>query len=125
MRKVVRFGVHGVALDDHVRRLDVAVDEAAGVHRVQPVGDLGDQGRGLIGCQWPIGRDQPAEVATLHVAHRDIQKSLALSGAKDRDHPRMLDGGGSERLGAEAGAEALLSGELGPDHLERDQAVKS
>ena len=25
----------------------------------------------------------------------------------------------------EAGAEALLSGELGPDHLERDQPVKS
>ena len=35
----------GRRLDDHVRRLDVAVNEAGGVDRVQSVGDLGDQRR--------------------------------------------------------------------------------
>ena len=116
--------VRQAALDDHVGRLDVAMNQAGGVHCVESVGDLGDHLGGVLRCERPVGRDQAAEVAAGHVAHRHIEQTVSLPGSEDGDHSRVLDRGGRQRLGAKASSEALLSGQLGPDHLERDEPVE-
>src|SRR3712207_8358380 len=46
-----------------------------------------------------------AEVAALHVAHRDVQQAVVLARVVDGDDVRMVDRGGRARLAHEAIAE--------------------
>ena len=124
MRNAAEASSAVAALDDHVGRLDVAMNQARGMHRVEPVGDLGDQLGGVLRRERPVGRDQAPEVAAGHIAHRHVEQTVPLPGSEDGDHSRVLDRGGRQRLGAKASPEALLPGQLGPDHLERDEPVE-
>ena len=42
----------------------------------------------------PFLLDQRPEVATLDVAHRDVQMALGLAGVVDRDDVRVVEAGG-------------------------------
>ena len=110
--------------DEHVRGLDVAVHEAGRMDRIESVGHLRDQRGRLVGGQRAVGRGQPPEIAPGHVSHGHEQQSVALAGAEDRDHPRMLDRGCGARFLAEPRSESLVLGELRPDHLQRDIPVE-
>jgi hypothetical protein len=48
-----------------------------------------------------------------------------LAGGMHRDHVRVVERRGCPRLALEAGAELLVAGEIGGDHLERDRALKA
>ena len=119
-------GVHGVAdgLQQDVRGLDVAVDDAGLVRGVERLADLGDQVRGELELELALGREQPREVGALDVAHRHVQQPLVLARVVDRDHVRVLDPSRGAELAPEAAPELLVGRVLGRDHLQRDLAVE-
>ncbi len=109
--------------DQHVRRLDVAVHQAAGVRGVEGVGDAGhDPGDAPRGQT--LGRlgDQVLQARPLHEAHGDEQPAVVLAGPVDRDDVRVLQARGGERLAHEELAQTRVAGALGRDQLERDRA---
>jgi hypothetical protein len=67
-------------LDQDVRRLDVAVHEAALMGGVERLGDLGDDVRRAPPFQAVLGGQQGAQVGALDPAHRDEQPALGLAG---------------------------------------------
>ena len=109
----------GLAAEQDVGRLDVAVDEASGVDRVEPVADLGDQGGRLLGAEPADLRQPPAQIGAADVAHRDPGDPALFARGVDRDDVRMLDRGSDPRLLGEAPGEDLIRRRLGGDQLQR------
>ncbi len=108
--------------DEDVRRLDVAVDEAERMRRVERVGDLPDDPHGETGREAaPIG-DELSKGRALDEAHRHEEAPGILTGSVDRQRMRMLQRRGGERLAGEPGPEALQGGEVRRDQLQRDGA---
>ena len=106
--------------DQSVTRLDVAVDEAAGVGGVEGGGDLVDDRRRAGGLERSLAQDQRVEIGALDEAHRQVELTVLLAGVIDRDHVGVIDRGRRPRLLLEALAEALVPGEVGGDQLQRD-----
>ena len=109
--------------DQDVRRLDVAVHEAAGVRGVEGVGDARHDARRAPGGN-PLGRlgDQVLEARPLDEAHRDEELTVVVAGAVDRDDVGVLQARGGEGLAHEQLAQAGVARALGRDQLERDGA---
>jgi hypothetical protein len=124
--EVGEVGVLGAAalLDQDVRGLDVAVDEAAFVRGVERVGDLGDDARRAHPVQPVLRRQQRAQVGAPDPAHRDEQPPVGFAGLVDRDHVRVVDRGQHARLALEAGSEALVGRQLRRDDLQRHRPVE-
>ena len=107
------------AVEQHVGRLHVPVNQAVGVRRVQRRGHLGDdadhpgRGEGALGVQ------QRPHVPALHVTHRDEQDTGGLTGLEDRDDVRVVDGRGRSRLTDEPLPERIVAGQLGRQDLQR------
>jgi hypothetical protein len=114
-----------VAAEQDVGRLDVAVDQAGGVDRVEPVGDLGNQRHRPLRPQPAFAREALAEVRAGDVAHGDEGHAALLAGGVDRDHVGVLDRGRDPRLLGEAPGEDLLVGGLGGDQLQGDAAIET
>ncbi len=112
-------------LDVDVRRLEVAVDDAAGVGEAEPVAQLHHQ------VEPPQQRTEGAapyrlaEVQALHELHRHVGESgLVVPEVVDRDDVRVVELGGGLRLALEALAELRVGGERRRDGLDRDEAVE-
>jgi hypothetical protein len=99
--------------DEDVRRLDVPVDEAAGMRRIEGVGDLGRPGDELV------RRDRPAvdpllERGSFEKLHHDERPTLVIADVEDAADVRVAERGGGAGL-------TLLQVLLGQE-LERDLA---
>ena len=110
-------------VDQHVARLDVAMDEPTCVSGVQRISHLGDQPRSPFRGQWSALLQQRAEVDPRDEPHGDVEQIVVLSDLVDRDDVRMLDLGGQVRLPLKALPKHRIRCQLGHDHLERDDAV--
>ena len=75
--------------DNDVLRLDIAMNQALGVRRVQRRGDLGDYGHGSRRIQRRLV-DQALQVRPPDQTHVDEQAAVDLSEAMDRDDMRFL-----------------------------------
>ena len=73
-----------------VSRLHVAVDESRLVCHVERLCDLRDQIESTLWLEPPFTPEHLAEVRTLHVDHREVERSLFLAGRDDRDDVGMV-----------------------------------
>jgi hypothetical protein len=78
-------------IDQDVARLDVAVDETAGVRRVERRGDLRNQADRARRLEAAVAAEHRAKIAPLDEAHRDVDVPIGLAGRIDRDHVRMVE----------------------------------
>ena len=113
-----------VAVDEQVRRLDVAVHEAGPVDRVQRGGGLRDDRRGLGRIERAAVANQRAQVVAGHEPHRDVRDPVVLAGRVHRDHVRVVDAGRGARLGQKARADVVVVEQLRRDHLQRHDPVE-
>ena len=107
-------------LHEDVAGLDVAVDEAESVGRVEGARDLSDEIDGAIGTQRALALEDLAQVEPVHEAHDEVEHPVLLAGCERRDDVRLLERGGDPRFAQEPLAEALVPRELGDQDLERD-----
>ena len=110
--------------EQHVGRLDVAVDEPALVRDVQRRADLRDHVRDAIGGQGARRPHERPQVLPVDVAHRDVQLVAVLARVVDGEHVRVLDRRRRPRLAQEPRAEVGIAGQGGRDELQRDDAVE-
>jgi hypothetical protein len=108
-----------------VGRLDVAVDQPAGVRGVQRAGHLGHDRQGAGQVQAALPPQQGGQVEPFHVPHGDVELPVDLAGIVDRDHVGVVDAGGDHRLAQEAAAEALVGRQVGAEDLEGDLAAEA
>ena len=99
-------------VEQHVRRLHVAMDEAPRVGRIEGARHLGEDSDRVRGVE-PSVSETLLEVASLDVAHCDEEEIVGLAGLVDRDDVRMVDRRGELRLAEEAVAERLVLGQAG------------
>ena len=88
--EVDQVGMHAAALGaiERVGWLDVPVDQAAGMRRVERVGELpGDRHRPLR-RERALAAQQPRRGRTRDVAHRDVQHAVDLARLVDRHDAR-------------------------------------
>ena len=107
-------------VDQHVARLDVAVDETSCVRGVERRGNLCDQRDRPRRLEAAVAAEHRAEVAALDEAHGDVDVPVGLAGRVDRDHVRMVEARGQLRLAQDALARGLVVHEPGREHLQRD-----
>ena len=112
-----------VAVQQQIRRLDVAMDDPMGVGRierrrglVEPVERAADGLRPL--ALEAIGQRSPGEVL-----HHDVGAPAVLADVEDRDCARgVRQSGDGERLTREAAADRIVVGETAREQLDRDDA---
>ena len=113
-----------LAVDEHVVRLDVAVDDAVPVREAQRREDLPR----VVDCEVDRRRsardDQLLERAPIEVLHRDVVGALRLAAVVDRDDVRMREAGGVLRLAAEALDELVVARVAVVQDLDRDAAAE-
>ncbi len=111
--------------DDDVPGLDVTVDEALPVRRVERGGDLAEDVQRRHGLE-PLRLLEPRlQVDTLDVAHDDEQDAVGFSGFVDRDDVRVIDRRRKMGLAFEPLAEAGVVCELRRQDLERHVALET
>ena len=122
--EVDQVDVLGVAVQDRrgeqdVARLDVAVDQAAGVGGVQGPGHLVEDGQGAGRVEAALGLEDAPQVGGVDVAHGQVQQAAVLAGAVDGDDVGVVDGGGDPHLAQEPGPEVRVAGQGRGQQLER------
>jgi hypothetical protein len=109
----------GPDIDQHVRWLDVAVDEAGGVRGVQGRGHREDDRANPGDGHGTVPADQGPDVPAGHVAHRDEQHSVGLARLVNRNDVRVIDGRGRAGLPDEALPERPVRGQGRRQQLQR------
>jgi hypothetical protein len=77
--------------DQHVARLDVAVDEAAGVRSVEGGGDLVDDRQRPVRIEPALHVERRPQVCPGDVSHGDERLALVLASFVDRDHVGVVE----------------------------------
>ena len=105
--------------DEDVRRLDIAVDDALGVCRIQRVGEL-DGDLQQVGDPHRTAIDAVAEALAPEYLHHDIGSAFVVADVENCANPGMAQRAGGSRLDTEA-VERLTAGDrLRGKELERD-----
>ncbi len=115
---MVRLAASRYRADQHVARLHVTVDQAAGVRLVQRRRHLADDVNYARRGQDALAVKQRAQVLPADVAHRDEQGPVCLAGIVDRNDVRMIDGRRGPHLPGEPLAEPRVTGELRRQNLQ-------
>ncbi len=113
-----------VRVEQHVGGLDVPMDEAARVRRVQRVRDLAADGERARRVEHSLRVQQRPQVRSLDAAHREVETTVDVAGVVDRHHIRMFERHGELRLAREAFAETLIQRQVGRHQLERDCSLQ-
>ena len=79
------------AREEHVRRLDVAVQHPARVGGIERGTDLLHDAPGPKRIESAFSCDQRAQVGALHETHHDVEHSVLFARVEHRDHVRMVD----------------------------------
>jgi hypothetical protein len=112
-----------LVVDQQVGRLEVAMEDAAGVGVRNRLGRLGDEAGGRAGVVG-VAVDQGHEAAAGHELHGEVGLAVVLADLIDRDDARVVEQGDSLGLVLEA-AELVVTGEeSGLDHLQRHGSVE-
>ena len=116
----------GVALvvDDHVVRLEVAVDDSVAVGEPGRLEDLDAQVDRAVLVERRLGGDDLLERAPREVLHRDVVGAVVLAAVEDAHDVRVLEPGRRTRLAPEALDELLVLREPAVEHLERHLAAE-
>jgi hypothetical protein len=112
----------GVLGQEHVRRLQVAVQQPAAVQGAQAVQQLERDPRGLGGRQ-RSPRQALRERLAFEELHDDVGLARLLADLEDLAHVGVVDPRGGARLAAQALA-CLLVAALVRDHLDGDDATQ-
>jgi hypothetical protein len=110
--------------DEDVRRLDVAVDEAEAVRRVERIRDLPEQAHRPFVPDVLRRLDERPQVVALDVFHREEDHVVLLARRIDRDDVRVLEARRELGLEQEPAPEAVVLRELGREHLDRRPAAQ-
>ncbi len=113
VRQVHVIGAARPRIDQHVGRLDVAVDQPGRVRGVQRRRHRRDDRRGPGGRQRALPLQKIPDAAAGHVAHRDEQHPVGLARLVHRDDVRVVDRGGRPGLPEEPAPEGLVGGQPG------------
>ena len=111
-------------VDQHVLRLDVAVDHVAGVGDAEPARDLDRVGDRLLRVERADPRDPLLQRLALDVLEDDVGVAAVLAGVDHRDDVGVGELGDRARLLAEALQLVGLLGHLAVHHLHRDRPVE-
>ena len=109
-----------VLVQQHVRRLHVAVHERPAVGGVERPRHLAQQVQRPLRRELAVALEDRLQVLPVDEAHREVELAVVLARLVDGDHVRVVDRRGELRLAQEALAEALVLGQLGGDQLQRD-----
>ena len=113
-----------VGVDEDVGGLQVAVEDAARMGRLDGLGHLRQDRRPLARVHRPAcqtaGQRRP-----LDILHRVEGVAVEVADLEDRDDPRMVEPGGGLRLAAEAGQIGLRGELAAKEHLHRDGAPQA
>jgi hypothetical protein len=107
-------------VEEHVRGLDVPMDETLGMCRVQGVRHLAADRKPTGWLERTLRSQERPQIRSLDVTHRQVEATVHIACVVDRHHVRVLERHGELRLAGEAGVEALVEGQLGRDELQRD-----
>ena len=110
--------------DQHVRRLDVAVHDAAAMRGLDRVGEICDEQRGRRRCEAVLEREDPAEVGALDVLHRHVQQLILFAGVVDGQDVRVPDRRRGAALALKARAKVRVGRQCRCDELQRDLALQ-
>ncbi len=106
-------------VEQHVSRLDVAVDQAGGVGVGQGIGDLAADAGGHPRRHGPAVDEALAQGFAPDQLHDDEGRAVSRhAGVVGRDHVRMGQAGGRHRFVLEPFEEALVAGEVGMEDLD-------
>jgi hypothetical protein len=102
-----------VPRDQHVVRLDVAVNHALSVRELERTCDVAKNRDRFPVRKWPVATDQRAKGFALHIRHRVVRSPGGNSRRQYRDDVRMLERSresylAGEPLGAESCAEIRI-----------------
>ena len=113
-----------LGIDEHVVRLDVAMDDAVPVREPERGEDLAGVVDRELDRRGPAGDDQLLERATVEVLHRDVVGALGLASVVDRNDVRMREARRVLGLAAEALDELLVAGVALVQDLDRDATAE-
>jgi len=112
-----------LGVDQDVGRLDVAVEDAAGVRVRHGFGRLGDEpggGAGVVG----VAVDQGHEAAAGDEPHGEVVLAVVRADLVDRDHAGVVEQGYGLGLVLEASPLVVAGEHAGLDHLQRHRSVE-
>jgi hypothetical protein len=107
-------------VEEHVRRLHVAMDEPACVRGVERGRHLGGDRDGPFRLERVLAAEEVAQVA-VDVPHGEEETALGLARLVDRHHVRVVETGREPRLAQHPLAERLVVREPRRQELERDR----
>jgi len=110
--------------DEDVRRLDVAVDDAAGVRGVETVGDLDAEIEHAVERQ-RSARDLLLQRVAVEQLHHDELLALVLADVVNRADVRVVERRGHARLASEPIERLRVGGEIRGQELQRDLAAQA
>src|SRR5262249_26156769 len=113
-----------VGVDENVRGLEVAMEDAALVGVVNRFGDDAHVTRGLAGRQGTID-EHFREVFALDIFHGEVVLALDNTDFVDSDNVWMRERGGSRSLGAKALHKVGTGERAEEQHLYRDDSVEA
>ena len=106
-----------VGADDHVGRLEVAVDDAARVRGGERVRDRNRNPQRLVEAH-PLARNERIEALAADVLHHDEVVAVGRLDLVDRDDVRVVEGGGRLRLLDKAATAVRVGHPVSGQHLD-------
>jgi hypothetical protein len=111
-------------VEQHVFRLDVAVDDALTMRVVQRGRDLAGDANRLVDRELPLSSEAIAERPALEIWHHAKEERARLARVEQRENVRVLEEGRRADLGQEPGTSDHC-GDLGAENLDRDGTAVS
>ena len=108
-----------IGSEDDVGRLEIAMDDAGGVRRVEPPGQARRDVHRALDRHRLLAREHRRQRLARHVLH-DEERRIADDDVEEAGHVGMLDGAHRLRLVLEALAELGVGEQLGLEHLDGD-----